>query len=106
MFTDLILGRYGEKIGDFHLKTGKGQVRSAEIVGPNATGKKTMVKMIAGEFEPDSGWCTMDAKISYKQKHVITDFEGNVQNWLDSKLGVKWRSGEFHIQIIRPLQVD
>ena len=102
-------GDMEKKIGDFHLKTGKGQVRSAEVVGvvgPNATGKTTMVKMIAGEFEPDSGWCTMDAKISYKQQHVNTDFEGNVQNWLDSELGMKWRSGEFHTQVIRPLQVD
>lgn len=102
-------GDMEKKIGDFHLKTGEGQVRSAEVVGvvgPNATGKTTMVKMIAGEFEPDSGWCTMDAKISYKQQHVNTDFDGNVQNWLDSELGMKWRSGEFHTQVIRPLQVD
>ena len=45
-------------MGDFPLATGQGQVRSAEVigvVGPNATGKTTMVKMIAGELEPDQG---------------------------------------------------
>ena len=45
------MGRYAEKIRRFELKTGNGEVRSAEVVGvvgPNATGKTTMVKMIAG----------------------------------------------------------
>mgnify|MGYP001318498585 FL=1 len=102
-------GDMEKTLGDFHLKTGQGKVRSAEVVGvvgPNATGKTTMVKMIAGEMEPDQGWCTMDASVSYKPQHVSTDFDGRVQDWLDTELGAKWRSGEFHTQVIRPLQVD
>jgi ATP-binding cassette subfamily E protein 1 len=102
-------GDMEKTLGEFHLKTGKGQVRSAEVVGvvgPNATGKTTMVRMIAGEIEPDMGWCTMDATVSYKQQHVTTDFDGSVQDWLDTELGGRWRSGEFHTQVIRPLQVD
>jgi ATP-binding cassette subfamily E protein 1 len=102
-------GDMEKTLGEFHLKTGKGQVRSAEVVGvvgPNATGKTTMVRMIAGEIEPDMGWCTMDATVSYKQQHVSTDFDGSVQDWLDTELGGRWRSGEFHTQVIRPLQVD
>ncbi len=102
-------GDMEKTLGEFHLKTGQGQVRSAEVVGvvgPNATGKTTMVKMIAGEMEPDQGWCTMDASVSYKPQHVSTDFDGSVQDWLDTELGAKWRSGEFHTQVIRPLQVD
>lgn len=102
-------GDMEKTLGDFHLKTGQGQVRSAEVVGvvgPNATGKTTMVKMIAGEMEPDQGWCTMEASVSYKPQHVSTDFDGSVQDWLDTELGAKWRSGEFHTQVIRPLQVD
>ncbi|HIE81847.1 MAG TPA: ribosome biogenesis/translation initiation ATPase RLI [Candidatus Poseidoniales archaeon] len=102
-------GDMEKTLGEFHLKTGKGEVRSAEVVGvvgPNATGKTTMVRMIAGEIEPDMGWCTMDATVSYKQQHVSTDFDGSVQDWLDTEIGGRWRSGEFHTQVIRPLQVD
>lgn len=102
-------GDMEKTLGDFQLKTGQGQVRSAEVVGvvgPNATGKTTMVRMIAGELEPDQGWCTMEASVSYKPQHVSTDFDGSVQDWLDTELGAKWRSGEFHTQVIRPLQVD
>ena len=102
-------GNMEKRMGDFQLTTGQGQVRSAEVigvVGPNATGKTTMVKMIAGELEPDQGWCTMEASVSYKPQHVTADFEGNVQLWLDVEIGAKWRSGEFHTQVIRPLQID
>ncbi|MBT5639007.1 MAG: ribosome biogenesis/translation initiation ATPase RLI, partial [Euryarchaeota archaeon] len=102
-------GDMEKTLGDFKLKTGQGMVRSAEVVGvvgPNATGKTTMVKMIAGEIEPDQGWCTMEAKISYKPQHVNTDFEGSVEDWLNTELGNKWRTGEFHTQVVRPLQVD
>ena len=102
-------GDIEKTLGDFSLTTGKGEVKSAEVVGvvgPNATGKTTLVKIIAGEIDPDEGWCTMDAKISYKPQHVRADFEGTVQEWLDTEIGGKWRSGEFHTQVTRALQVD
>ena len=102
-------GGIEKTLGDFNLKTGDGEVKSAEVVGvvgPNATGKTTLVKIIAGEIDPDEGWCTMDAKVSYKPQHVRADFEGTVQEWLDTEIGGKWRSGEFHTQVTRALQVD
>ena len=102
-------GDMEKTLGEFELTTGEGQVRSAEVVGvvgPNSTGKTTMVRMIAGEMEPDQGWCTMDSEVSYKPQHVSTDFEGTVMEWLDSEIGVSWRSGEFHTQVIRTLQID
>jgi ATP-binding cassette subfamily E protein 1 len=107
--TILQWGDMKKAMGSFSLETGKGGVRSAEVVGvvgPNATGKTTMVRMIAGEIEPDEGWCTMDAKVSYKPQHVNTDFDGTVSQWLDSEIGMTWRSGEFNTQVIRPLQID
>jgi len=102
-------GDIEKTLGDFSLTTGKGEVKSAEVVGvvgPNATGKTTLVKIIAGEVDPDEGWCTMDAKVSYKPQHVRADFEGTVQEWLDTEIGGKWRNGEFHTQVTRALQVD
>ena len=102
-------GGIEKSLGDFKLETGEGEVKSAEVVGvvgPNATGKTTLVKIIAGSIDPDEGWCTMDAKVSYKPQHVRSDFDGTVRNWLDSELASKWSSGEFNTQVIRALQVD
>ncbi|MDG6221309.1 MAG: ribosome biogenesis/translation initiation ATPase RLI, partial [Candidatus Thermoplasmatota archaeon] len=42
----------------FHLKTGKGTIHHGEVVGvlgPNATGKTTFVKLLAGVEKPDGG---------------------------------------------------
>lgn len=102
-------GGIEKTLGDFKLETGEGEVKSAEVVGvvgPNATGKTTFVNIISGAIDPDEGWCTMDAKVSYKPQHVRSDFDGIVRHWLDSELGTKWRSGEFNTQVIRALQVD
>ena len=48
----------------------------------------------------------MEAKVSYKAQHVTPGFEGTVELWLDCEIGNKWRKGEFHTTVIRPLQVD
>ena len=95
-------------LGDFTLNTEQGTVHSAEVVGvvgPNATGKTTMVKMLAGEIEADGGWTTMDAKVSYKPQHVKPNFDGTVREWLDTELGRAWHSGEFQTKVVRPLNV-
>ena len=84
------MGRHREDSRRLQPDHRKGQVKSAEVVGvvgPNATGKTTLVKIIAGEIDPDEGWCTMDAKVSYKPQHVRADFDGTVQEWLDTEIG-------------------
>jgi ATP-binding cassette subfamily E protein 1 len=102
-------GELEKKLGDFSLKAGKGAVHRAEVVGvvgPNGTGKSTMIKILAGEHEYDAGWVSGDAKISYKPQHLDLDIDGTVQLWLDSELGPRWRSGEFNVNVIRALGID
>ena len=102
-------GGLEKKLGNFNLKTGDGKVHQSEVVGvvgPNGTGKSTMIKILAGEHEYDGGWVTADASISYKPQHIDTDMDCDVQTWLNAEVGPKWRSGEYSVNVIKALGVD
>ena len=102
-------GGIKKKLGDFTLTTGDGAVHRSEVVGvvgSNGTGKSTMIKILAGENTYDEGWVTEGATISYKPQHIDVDIDCTVQMWLDSELGMRWRSGEFNVNVIRSLGIE
>ncbi|MEM0453546.1 MAG: ribosome biogenesis/translation initiation ATPase RLI [Sulfolobales archaeon] len=72
-------------LNGFELNVEEGNVSKGEvlgIVGPNAIGKTTFIKLLAGEIEPDEGYLTMNnLRISHKPQYVKTElFEwGNVE---------------------------
>jgi ATP-binding cassette subfamily E protein 1 len=72
---------------DFTLEIEKGIIRSGEIVGivgPNAIGKTTFVKMLAGVVTPTKGSIEYDLKISYKPQYITPDYEGTVQEYFEA----------------------
>jgi ATP-binding cassette, sub-family E, member 1 len=69
---------------DFTLDIERGIIRAGEIVGivgPNAIGKTTFVKMLAGVIPPTKGTIEYDLKISYKPQYITPEFDGTVQEY-------------------------
>ncbi len=106
-----VLVRYGQlykRLGNFELRTSEGQIHQGEVigvVGPNATGKTTFVKMLAGVLEPDDGWISAEAKVSYKPQYIKPDFDGTVHELLLTSLEGFQEDNFFKIEIAHPLRL-
>ncbi|MDR2846236.1 MAG: ribosome biogenesis/translation initiation ATPase RLI, partial [Candidatus Methanoplasma sp.] len=94
--------------GEFSLEIGKGAVKIGEsvgIVGPNATGKTTFVKMLAGMIKPDEGSLDTVVKVSYKPQYISIDFDGTVRDLLYAKAYETVNSGFFEGEVLNPLGI-
>lgn len=91
----------------FELLVKEGDIRKKEVLaifGPNATGKTTFAKILAGELEADEGEISSKIKISYKPQYLQTNFLGTVRELLSSVMNIE--KDEFKFKIIRPLELD
>ncbi len=94
--------------GEFKLDISGGAVKIGEsvgIVGPNATGKTTFVKMLAGAIEPDSGEMDNKVKVAYKPQYISADFEGTVQDLLFMKYYDTVNTSFFNGEVLEPLGI-
>jgi ATP-binding cassette subfamily E protein 1 len=93
----------------FTLTVDEGEVKKGEVVGilgANALGKSTFLKMVAGVEQPDEGSLTITAKISYKPQYLDSDVDGDVRTLLDKASNGKMGSGLYQSQIITPLGIN
>ncbi|MEN6378940.1 MAG: ribosome biogenesis/translation initiation ATPase RLI [Methanofastidiosum sp.] len=94
----------------FSLKTEGGTLHKGEvigIVGPNATGKSTFIKILAGVLEPDNGnKFETELKVSYKPQYIKRDYEGTVRNLLSEIAKEKFFTNIYKAEILRPLEID
>jgi len=94
--------------GEFTLDVPKGAVKIGEsvgIVGPNATGKTTFVKMLAGVIKPDEGKMDTLLKVAYKPQYISGEMEGTVQDVLFAKAYDVVNSNFFQGEVIAPLGI-
>lgn len=93
---------------DFSLEIEKGIIRQGEIigiVGPNAIGKTTFVKMLAGEVEPTKGRIEYDIKVSYKPQYISSEFNGTVRDLFELKAQILFTSPFFKAEIFESLNL-
>ncbi len=97
-----------KKYGNFNLKVDKGIIRQGEIigiVGPNAIGKTTFVKMLAKAIKPTEGKVDFDIKVSYKPQYITPDFNGTVRDFIETNSPKLFTSSFFKGEIFEPMNL-
>ncbi len=97
-----------KKYSTFSVTVEAGQVRKGEvlgIMGANALGKTTMMKMIAGVENPDSGTVNKKIKIAYKPQYLQNDLDVEVISVLDKANGNPVEGSMEEEQILEPLKI-
>lgn len=92
----------------FHLKVEPGSIKIGEtvgVVGPNAIGKTTFVKVLAGVQQPTAGKIDTSFKVSYKPQYISPDFDGTVREMFTATVADFFESGFFQSEIARPLSL-
>ena len=92
--------------GEFKLSISSGIVKIGEsvgIVGPNATGKTTFVKILAGVIKSDKGSVDSMIKVSYKPQYISGDMDGTVRDVLYARSYDTVNSGFFEGEVMNPL---
>ena len=77
-----------KSFNEFQIDIEKGVIREGEvigIVGPNAIGKTTFVKMLASVIEPTKGEIEYDLKVSYKPQYISPESDGLVRYFFEKK---------------------
>jgi ATP-binding cassette subfamily E protein 1 len=102
----LRFGRLGKRYDGFSLVVEPGELRKGEVVGvvgPNATGKTTFVRLLAGEIEPTEGAVEGKWRVSYKPQYIEPTFEGTIRELLLSTVGERAETSYFEGEVLAPL---
>lgn len=97
-----------KKYPSFSVTVEPGRVRKGEvlgIMGANALGKTTLMKMIAGVEKPDSGEIDKKIKIAYKPQYLQNDIDAEVIALLDKANGGAIEGSQEEEQILEPLKI-
>jgi len=97
-----------KKYPSFSVTIESGGVKKGEVVGimgANALGKTTMMKMIAGVEKPDSGIIDKKVKIAYKPQYLQDDSDVEVVSVLDEANESPIEGSQEEEQIVDPLKI-
>jgi len=100
--------RLEKNFDSFSVAIEPGRVRKGEvlgIMGANALGKTTMMKMIAGVEKPDVGSIDKKIKIAYKPQYLQNDFDVEVIALLEKASGGPIEGSQEEEQILDPLKI-
>jgi len=94
--------------GKFTLESKGGAIRKGEVIGllgPNATGKTTFVKMLAGVEKADEGEITRNVKVSYKPQYINPESGYTVRQIFAERLKDIMFTNFYKEEIEHPLKI-
>jgi ATP-binding cassette subfamily E protein 1 len=100
--------RLEKNFESFSVTIEPGKIRKGEvlgIMGANALGKTTMMKMIAGVQKPDVGSIDKKIKIAYKPQYLQNDIDIEVIALLEKASGGPIEGSQEEEQILDPLKI-
>jgi ATP-binding cassette subfamily E protein 1 len=72
----------------FRLEVDKGELKRGEVIGvfgPNAIGKSTYIKILAGVEKSDNDSLNFNVRVSYKPQYINIKFDGSVLELIDAE---------------------
>ncbi|MEM3538957.1 MAG: ribosome biogenesis/translation initiation ATPase RLI [Nitrososphaerales archaeon] len=103
-YTDLL-----KSYPSFKLKVSMGSLKEGEIIGilgGNALGKTTFMRIIAGEEKTDEGEVKCKARISYKPQYLYAESDEDVKTFLDKISKGNLETSLIQSLIINPLRIN
>jgi ATP-binding cassette subfamily E protein 1 len=76
------------------------------VVGANALGKTTFLRILAGELAPDSGKVEVNAKVAYKAQYLKSDYPGTVAEFFSNALGNRFDDPTLQDSLVVPLRME
>ena len=95
-------------LGKFSLTVDKGEIHEGEvvgIVGANALGKTTFMRMLAGIEKIDKGSLDTTVRISYKPQYLNQDIDGDVRSLIYSTNGGPFEGTTVEEHVFSPLGI-
>ena len=99
---------FSKTYDNFNLKVSSGKILQGQvlgIIGGNALGKTTFMKILSGIEKSDQDNLETKVKISYKPQYLDSNYSGNVRNLLYSQ-GSQIENEIFNNEIILPLSIN
>ncbi|HID43023.1 MAG TPA: ribosome biogenesis/translation initiation ATPase RLI, partial [Archaeoglobaceae archaeon] len=100
--------QFRKEFPGFQLFVEEGSIKSSEVlgvVGANATGKSTFVKILAGEIKDEEEKVDLDLKVSYKPQYIKADASIPVKTFLTG-INPLVNSSYYKTEFIRPLGLE